>query len=329
MAVAAMTAPVFAQQVSYTYDEAGRLVRTDYSSGASLRYVYDAAGNLVEIVATSAGPDIAIAVGGADLVDGQPMAVGLGDSRLGSPGAGQVVTVRNDGDIDLTGLEVMPPAGFLVGEGLAATLAPGASDAFTVSLDTATAGRRSGVVSVVSNDADESPFTFPVAGTVAAAPPLRYDFGTLTSPVEPGYARVGNGTTYTPAAGYGWFSGAVAAVDRAGGEALIRDFNSTPLGTFVVDVADGTYEVTITCGGNPARGLTGRHAVDGGRPGSHPDLPCRRHRRAAHAAARRSRRRRPERGHQRAFRASCRAAPEPTAEALKRTAPVASDTVLA
>lgn len=50
-------APQFASadKVTYTYDDAGRLLRASYASGTALVYTYDAAGNLLSrVVATSA-----------------------------------------------------------------------------------------------------------------------------------------------------------------------------------------------------------------------------------------------------------------------------------
>jgi YD repeat-containing protein len=40
---------------TYTYDDAGRLVRVRYGNGASITYVYDAAGNLLSQQSTAPG----------------------------------------------------------------------------------------------------------------------------------------------------------------------------------------------------------------------------------------------------------------------------------
>ncbi len=55
-------------------------------------------------------------------------------------------------------------------------------------------------------------------------------------------------TKYSAALGYGWQSGTIARRDRAGGTDLTRDFNFTTNGTFAVDLANGTYNVTVTTG---------------------------------------------------------------------------------
>jgi Zn-dependent metalloprotease/fibronectin type 3 domain-containing protein len=78
--------------------------------------------------------------------------------------------------------------------------------------------------------------------------PRQFDFGTPTSPVAGGHVGVTNTTTYTPQLGYGWLSGTIASRDRATGTSLNRDFNFTPLGTFAVDLPNGTYSVVIVMG---------------------------------------------------------------------------------
>ncbi|MHC4406506.1 MAG: sialidase family protein, partial [Planctomycetota bacterium] len=82
------------------------------------------------------------------------------------------------------------------------------------------------------------------------APPFEshFDFGQPTSPVESGYTRVTEAGRYAPELGYGWLSGEITSRDRAVGSALERDFNFTREGVFVVDVPNGTYDVTVTAG---------------------------------------------------------------------------------
>jgi subtilisin family serine protease/fibronectin type 3 domain-containing protein len=77
----------------------------------------------------------------------------------------------------------------------------------------------------------------------------RLDFGTTTSPVADGYTRVLYSETYDSGVGYGWLpGGSRAGLDRYSADPLTRDFNYTPAGTFVVDVANGNYDVTVTLG---------------------------------------------------------------------------------
>jgi fibronectin type 3 domain-containing protein len=82
----------------------------------------------------------------------------------------------------------------------------------------------------------------------ANAAPLHFDFGTSTSPVATGYTQVTEATAYNPAQGYGWLSGAIDSRDRGVGDDRQRDFNFTQDGTFAVDIANGSYLVTVLLG---------------------------------------------------------------------------------
>ena len=83
---------------------------------------------------------------------------------------------------------------------------------------------------------------------LVAVPARHFDFGTATSPIAPGFVRACPATRYSAAQGYGWLSGTVDCRDRATGSSLARDFNFTALGTFVVDLPNGTYDVAVTAG---------------------------------------------------------------------------------
>jgi fibronectin type 3 domain-containing protein len=78
--------------------------------------------------------------------------------------------------------------------------------------------------------------------------PMKFDFGTATSPVAGGFVAVTNTTTYTPLLGYGWLAGTITARDRGAGNSVTRDLNFTPNGTFVVDLPNGAYTVRIVMG---------------------------------------------------------------------------------
>ena len=47
----------FADTVNYSYDDAGRLIKVDYSNGQSISYTYDKAGNLLSRQVTSAAQE--------------------------------------------------------------------------------------------------------------------------------------------------------------------------------------------------------------------------------------------------------------------------------
>ena len=139
---------------------------------AEVTFVTDAPGknpfnfNVSGSVTAAPAPEIALLVDGAPLVDGQPTPVSFGPAPQGAVAPTRTFTVRNDGGAPLTLGAPSLPAGFTLAEPLSTSLAPGASDTFTVRLDTGTAGTRSGTVSLATNDADENPFNFPVSGTV-------------------------------------------------------------------------------------------------------------------------------------------------------------------
>jgi len=131
-----------------------------------------AGGSLVSwcLAVITAAPDITVRNESADIVDGQTAAIDFGSASPDAAGPTRTFTVRNDGDATLTIGGVTVPAGFTVTEGLSPTLAPGASDTFTVRLDTRVTGTRRGQISISSNDSDENPFDFAIIGAVNGRP---------------------------------------------------------------------------------------------------------------------------------------------------------------
>jgi VCBS repeat-containing protein len=79
-------------------------------------------------------------------------------------------------------------------------------------------------------------------------PQARFDFGTSRSPVAAGYRGVTDKTVYASTLGSGWSAGKISSADRRTASALDRDLNLTAAGTFVVDVANGSYLVDIRLG---------------------------------------------------------------------------------
>jgi P pilus assembly chaperone PapD len=116
-------------------------------------------------------PEIAVQIGPNNIVDGQATAIDFGSVVQGQTGPSLTFTVRNDGNQNLTLGTVNLPAGYTLTEGLSASLAPGASDTFTVRLDSATPGAKTGDISFTNNDSNENPFNFPITGTVTPATP--------------------------------------------------------------------------------------------------------------------------------------------------------------
>src|SRR5262245_20452333 len=78
--------------------------------------------------------------------------------------------------------------------------------------------------------------------------PLHLDFGSSTSPVA--FGDIGVPVAgYSSTRGYGWLSTTgISAVDRGTSNPLTRDFHQGHDSTFLVDLAPGTYNVTLTLG---------------------------------------------------------------------------------
>jgi hypothetical protein len=109
--------------------------------------------------------DIVVATA-VDLVDGES-GVWLGLTPTGTP-VSKTIRIRNVGTADLhfgtNSLAV--PQGFSVVGSVPQTLAPGSMADIVIRLDAAAPGQYSGQVTLVSDDADENPFSFAIGGRV-------------------------------------------------------------------------------------------------------------------------------------------------------------------
>ncbi len=117
------------------------------------------------------GPEITVLGNGVSIADGDTSprtadGTDFGKVAVGSSPITRTFTVRNDGGGTLTLGTVTLPTGFTLVEGLPASLAPGASDTFTVRLDTAVAGTKTGDITFTTNDPNESPYNFRITGVV-------------------------------------------------------------------------------------------------------------------------------------------------------------------
>jgi hypothetical protein len=117
---------------------------------------------------TIGNPEITVTRSGSNIADNQPGTVSFGSVVQGSAGPTITFTVKNDGVVPLTLSGLSVATGFSVTDGLVASLAPGASDNFTVRLDTSVVGTKMGQISFNNNDPNENPFNFPISGTVTA-----------------------------------------------------------------------------------------------------------------------------------------------------------------
>jgi probable HAF family extracellular repeat protein len=79
--------------------------------------------------------------------------------------------------------------------------------------------------------------------------PLHFQFGPSTRPAATGYRLVTAGTSYNHySSGFGWSAGTVYTVDRRTGSATTRYLAYMTQGTFSLDLANATYQVTVTMG---------------------------------------------------------------------------------
>ncbi len=161
-------------------------------------------------------PEVTVLLGATAVVDNATAAIGFGSVTKGAAAPTKTFTVRNDGQANLTLGAITVPGGYTVVEGLTGTLAPGASDTFTVCLDTAAAGAKSGQISFANNDANENPYNFAIAGTVnnppVVTPPPAPKYPEITLTLMSNGANVLDGTT--AAIGFGTVTKGQAAPTR-------------------------------------------------------------------------------------------------------------------
>ena len=91
-----------AGNITYSYDDAGRLIKADYGQGKTIEYTYDAAGNVTSIVSVACEGDFDIDgdVDGSDLA---AFAAGLGRTDCAGDCEGDF---EPDGDVDGSHLAV-------------------------------------------------------------------------------------------------------------------------------------------------------------------------------------------------------------------------------
>ncbi len=160
----------------------GGAVLTDLKQTTGFNPVWLPA-TVVTIQVSPPPAEIAVAYNAANIADGDttpsiPEGTDFGSITQGGSTVSRTFTVTNSGGSTLTLGAFTVPAGFTVTEALAASLAAGASDTFTVRLDNALVGTKTGDVSFINGDSSESPFNFRVTGTVNPPPAeiaVRYD----------------------------------------------------------------------------------------------------------------------------------------------------------
>lgn len=116
-----------------------------------------------EIVVTGEGQEIVVGDSTPSLVDG----TNFGRVRPGTTPVTRSFTVTNTGYQPLQISEVTVPDGFVVVQGLPATIMVQQSATLIVAMDTTLAGEKTGEIVIYNNDATEYEFNFSVMGTVS------------------------------------------------------------------------------------------------------------------------------------------------------------------
>lgn len=141
------------------------------------------------------GPEIAVQeVIGTDLTDDRDL-VDLGTVAPGSSSAPKMITIKNIGDANLTGLAVTKDGAdaseFAVDTtGMLATLLPGGSTSFAVTFSPVGAPFSMAAIHILSNDANDSPFdlalsgTTPVASGIWTGPPIFFESENYVNEVD-------------------------------------------------------------------------------------------------------------------------------------------------
>nr|VFK41892.1 MAG: Hemolysin-type calcium-binding repeat-containing protein [Candidatus Kentron sp. SD]VFK47851.1 MAG: Hemolysin-type calcium-binding repeat-containing protein [Candidatus Kentron sp. SD] len=181
--------------ISGTRNDDGRTSvnsRVDFTA-SSTGYYYVAAGafgsntGTYRLTATALNPEVSVSGNGYNINDGDTSPRSADYTNFGSVDQNgnaiyRTFTVRNTGNAILTTSGLRVTAGFTVTNGLASSIAAGGSDTFTVRMDTATPGIRSGQISFNTNDSSESTFNYSISGTVTSTLWWNKYFGNRTAP---------------------------------------------------------------------------------------------------------------------------------------------------
>ncbi len=119
-----------------------------------------------------------------------PVDFGVASQHAANPS--RTFHVINHGDDTLTLGEVVVPGGYLVTQGLPASLAPGGSATLVVEMNTSDSGYYAGQVRIETNDASEPEYNFSIEGVVASAALDRLLLGIAEREIDEGTEVVAN-----------------------------------------------------------------------------------------------------------------------------------------
>ena len=127
----------------------------------------------VNASSVAGSPEVAISGKATNIADGDTSPSVADNTDFGAALVGANVvrtfTVTNSGTGTLTTSNLKIPTGFVLVEGLSASIAPGGSDTFQVRLDASKAGAKAGQITFTTNDPDESAFNFAISGLIVTA----------------------------------------------------------------------------------------------------------------------------------------------------------------
>jgi YD repeat-containing protein len=157
-----------ADSVSYSYDEAGRLVRAEFGDGGVIEYAYDEAGNRLsrKVTRPAGAPDIEI----------EPTSHDFGSVTLGGQSTAQRFTVTSAGTeglmIGTVAVNGDDAGSFVKGTDTCSgqTVAPASSCRIDVVFKPSATGSKTATLSVPSNDPDEGPEVATLTGNGVAVP---------------------------------------------------------------------------------------------------------------------------------------------------------------
>lgn len=155
------TSVVIGGTVSYTYDDAGRVIQADYGDGQVIQYAYDNAGNLLEREAVAAAQEITL----------EPQSYDFGEVKVGSQSTPRLFKVTNVGDVDfqvgVISVTGEASADFTVQNDACTgqTLEPEGGCTLDVVFAPSVEGSRNAILNVPSADPEEEPTTATLSGT--------------------------------------------------------------------------------------------------------------------------------------------------------------------
>ena len=179
----------------------------------------------------SPAAELQVLDGARDIVDGSG-SVSFGSTVPGSP-VSKIFTVKNVGSLDLTVQPVvLGGSGFTITSNLGAdtVIAAGEEVTFAVQLDAGSEGSFNATLSFASDDSDENPFDFSIAGTVATPPASQ-----IIDNGDAGYSQTG-WTTFTPGNAGAYQSDAAYTEAGASSSVASWTFTVTP-GEYLVSAS--------------------------------------------------------------------------------------------